>query len=371
MSGFDRKLARLLLEICRFTYAAGIKEQNTEAADSTVPNENQADQIQSLKFLRASQALGKLQQEPLAIFGDSPTSFACVTPYENGNVVSYMGTKSEFGITQAKQLHDAVHSGEDLPDHDDLQSTMFSIMTSLKDWRRDGEAQAVSFSLDGKHLGKPSGPSKVLSGRVHKGFLRELKDVQASVISALEKCGGKDRAVILTGHSQGGAEAALATSALAAAGYQISSTYTFAAPRAGTQEFVDSVTTPVFRIEFGDDIVPHLPPSTALIRDVIQQAAQGKAVLQFVIETMFRFIGSFSYMGLGALCYGHPDEKKLHLGLSSAAETVLLQKRLGTMKHHPIHWAKHHHLVLYSDKSDDKERGNYTALVSPNGYDLA
>ncbi len=117
--------------------------------------------------------------------------------------------------------------------------------------------------------------------------------------------------------------------------------------------------------------MPHLPPSTALIRDVIQQAAQGKAVLQFVIETMFRFIGSFSYMGLGALCYGHPDEKKLHLGLSSAAETVLLQKRLGTMKHHPIHWAKHHHLVLYSDKSDDKERGNYTALVSPNGYDLA
>lgn len=57
-----------------------------------------------------------------------------------------------------------------------------------------------------------------------------------------------------------GAEAALATRAFAAAGFNVAATYTFAAPRSGTIAYANSITTPVFRIEYGDDLVPHLPP---------------------------------------------------------------------------------------------------------------
>ena len=56
------------------------------------------------------------------------------------------------------------------------------------------------------------------------------------------------------------AEATLATAAFVRAGFKVAATYTFAAPRSGDLKFKESIQTPFFRIEYGNDIVPHLPP---------------------------------------------------------------------------------------------------------------
>src|SRR5262249_38332032 len=42
-------------------------------------------------------------------------------------------------------------------------------------------------------------------------------------------------------------------------GFPIAATYTFAAPRPGDAQFAASIGSEVHRIEFGDDIVPHVP----------------------------------------------------------------------------------------------------------------
>ena len=43
---------------------------------------------------------------------------------------------------------------------------------------------------------------------MHEGFLEELRTVQAKIVLELFRNGGRERPVYVTGHSQGGAEAA-------------------------------------------------------------------------------------------------------------------------------------------------------------------
>jgi len=88
---FDRKLARLLLEICRFTYADGAGGER-----------NKKDRDNSLNYIEShspATVTGKLL-DTSSIFGVGlgSTSKACVVSFADRNVVSYMGTEAEFDI---------------------------------------------------------------------------------------------------------------------------------------------------------------------------------------------------------------------------------------------------------------------------------
>ena len=96
-----------------------------------------------------------------------------------------------------------------------------------------------------------------LPGLLHEGFVGQLELIWDAVLAELND--QLTPLLYVTGHSQGGAVAALATKALELAGIAVAGTYTFAAPRPADTDFAQSVTTPVFRFEFGDDIVPHVP----------------------------------------------------------------------------------------------------------------
>lgn len=354
---FDRKMARLALEICRFTYAAGIGN----AA-------NAPDRSDALTYIKThSSPLA----EPIPIVGGE-TSFACVVPYADRNVVSYMGTKTEFRVIKLSELVNLLKSGNLLSVALQAKGLVRQFLQSLEDWGQNGKARPVPFQLEGTHIGQAGGVT--LEGVVHHGFLGELKAVQAEVVAMLKQLkhtDGSDRKVLVTGHSQGGAEAALATRALAAAGFDVEVSYTFAAPRTGTKEFADSVKTPVHRIEFGDDIVPHLPP--ALIRKLLEDfVAEHKLLLRTLkllddVEAAMSNLTDFGYVGLGPLCYGEPIERKVHIDLSAAAEKVLFEKRLEFLKKNPTHWGDHHHLAGMTAEVSAKpsKRGNYTVLVSP------
>ncbi|MCY2987246.1 MAG: hypothetical protein NTY19_05180 [Planctomycetota bacterium] len=139
---------------------------------------------------------------------------------------------------------------------------------------------------------------------------------------------------------------------------------------AAAASFAKSVKSPVHRIEFGDDIVPHLPP-TAIRAAIEEVIAGGNALLRRALHLLLHALKDVGYVGLGPLCYGHPDEKKFHIDLSADAEVALFDGRLRSLTKNPEHWGEHDHLVGMAAEVEAGRRGNYTVLVSPDGWPVA
>jgi len=335
MMTFDRGFSRLLLEICRYTYAAGFNDQA-----------NDGDKQDALSWIKKS---GGLATDDPTILHGNKTSVACIASYPDRNIVAYMGTKTQF-------------------------DTITNAIASGKDWTKNLEAKPVPFKLTSEQLGADH-PQDIdknnLGGLVHNGFLEELSAVQDRVVTELLKRGGRSRPVYVTGHSQGGAEAALATRALLAGGFPVVSTYTFAAPRPGNLEFTKSIpaTLPIHRIEFGDDIVPHVPPT--LIGKKAQEIVEGLKLLPFLPEETQNLLGFVqrtntgnSFAGLGTLCYGSHKTNALRVDLSTEQEAALFYDRLWSLARHPERWGEHHHLAGTTKEVSKGKKGNYTALIS-------
>ena len=101
-----------------------------------------------------------------------------------------------------------------------------------------------------------------LPGRVHKGFLESLDalwpDVQVFTADARKP-------LCVTGHSKGGALAFLASCRLSTTGTKPLTVQTFASPRVGDADFAAAYNAEIpnaCRVEYRDDLVPHLPAST-------------------------------------------------------------------------------------------------------------
>lgn len=122
----------------------------------------------------------------------------------------------------------------------------------LFDWLNDGNIDLTK----GAHL----------AGSVHRGFLRSLDALWSHVESFVAPVGDAGKPLYVTGHSKGGGLAYLAAyrllEKLALAPQAL---YSFAAPRVGDAAFAsafDNKITKAYRVEFQDDLVPHLPPDT-------------------------------------------------------------------------------------------------------------
>lgn len=332
MTSFDRKFSRLLLEICRYCYASDFDDKN-----------NQNDKKDAYDYINK---VSHITDKNLIILNGSDTSVACIAVFPDKNIVSYMGTKTEF----KDELGESVH-----------------------DWIKNFEIEPVDFSLSESQLGKQLSEKTDkfnLGGKVHHGFLSELKAIQAQVVKTLEENNGYKKPLFITGHSQGGALAALATRALLAGGFPVAGTYTFAAPRAGDIDFCNTIpeTLPIHRIEFGDDIVPHVP--TRLIDNGIVEFLEEiknsifipkdtRNVLNFMLSQ-----ANNEFIGLGKLCYGSNKTKSIRVDLSEEQERELFLDRLWSLIRHPERWADHHHLAGTLKQVKEGKKGNYTALVS-------
>jgi len=120
------------------------------------------------------------------------------------------------------------------------------------DWLNDGNIALVK--------------GQDLAGRVHQGFLSAL-DVLWPGIEQLKLAevvrGGTS--LLLTGHSKGGALVYLAAYRLVQQGIPVTTAYSFAAPRTGDAAFASAFNQRVpnvWRFEYQDDLVPHVPPAT-------------------------------------------------------------------------------------------------------------
>lgn len=241
------------------------------------------------------------------------TSFAGILEYEKVVVIAFQGT-----------ITDIAFDGH------------FSFST-LKDWIQDFKVKQVATDKSG------------LPGRVHLGFLKQLDLIYEKVKLSIPS--GKRKPIVLTGHSQGGAVAALATKRLEMDGYKVKETYTFAAPRPADRRFASAIKTPVFRVEFGQDIVPHVPP-TLKSQSLF---TKGLAVLGGLIDLpkpleaflkLSKRVRNNSYQSVGVLTYG-TEKGELQSDLNAKQEAALFKKRKRKLLGAGKSLGAHHRLANY------------------------
>jgi Lipase (class 3) len=152
-------------------------------------------------------------------------------------------------------------------------------LMSALDWLNDGDAVLISVNW--------------AKGQVHKGFARSLDALWPQVLAEVKaRMTATGLPLVITGHSKGGGLANLAAIRMKnEAGITSAAVLTYASPRSGDQTFADDYNTQItshWRYENEDDIVPHLPPTSWLLKALAQ-------------ETMFSNLTSRAYVAVGTL----------------------------------------------------------------------
>ncbi|KUL88017.1 hypothetical protein ZTR_03992 [Talaromyces verruculosus] len=108
--------------------------------------------------------------------------------------------------------------------------------------------------------------SSICSGcKVHEGFWNTWETVASDVTSQIESAlsAYPNYTLVATGHSLGGALAAIAATVFRASGYTVQ-LYNYGQPRIGNLALADFITSETsgtnYRVTHSDDIVPKLPP---------------------------------------------------------------------------------------------------------------
>jgi hypothetical protein len=100
---------------------------------------------------------------------------------------------------------------------------------------------------------------------LHQGFADAAETVWPAIEAAIGDRGAAEQPLFFTGHSLGGALATVVADRARQAGFQAAAVYTFGGPRVGGQNFFNGYTPDLgnctFRLVYGDDVVPTVPPS--------------------------------------------------------------------------------------------------------------
>lgn len=114
----------------------------------------------------------------------------------------------------------------------------------------------------------------VFPGLVHGGFAALLTGYDWEHIRTFAEDARRSGGLVVCGHSQGGAVAALAAKRLAEEGIPVRAVYTFGAPRPGDDTFKAAYDLPHWRFENVADPVPLLCPPPKDVRDVLPRFVQ-------------------------------------------------------------------------------------------------
>ena len=135
---------------------------------------------------------------------------------------------------------------------------VFKGTQQLEDWKTNLKIRLRRFSVQDETVTPPS-------GRVHRGFFEAWQSVEKQVVYYTKKWMTEDPNLKLwvTGHSLGGALAAMATISLESRGISISGLYTFGQPRIAGWGMVNAMNRRlgdcIYRYVNNNDIVPLIP----------------------------------------------------------------------------------------------------------------
>jgi hypothetical protein len=155
------------------------------------------------------------------------------------------------------------------------------------------------------------------TGSVHAGFADVLDGVWPSVMEALEVVGVEQASSLrITGHSRGAALAHLTVARLERAGVSPDVCITFGGPRVGDGQFARSLTSPIWRVESGYDLVPFVPPADQLLPLALLVGKPGLSRL-------------FTYRHAGARVLVDPIVGPPTASVAGTATTQVLQSQAG------------------------------------------
>lgn len=106
---------------------------------------------------------------------------------------------------------------------------------------------------------------KLFTGNAHRGFWGVFERTHERLHELVARAGGKDKPVVFTGHSRGGAFATLMATYWHDQGGEVAALYTFAQPRLGDDELAGYIQERLgdryYRIDVDRDITPQVPPT--------------------------------------------------------------------------------------------------------------
>jgi predicted lipase len=128
----------------------------------------------------------------------------------------------------------------------------------LADWKTNLKIRLKEFTILADQEAVPP------KGRVHRGFCDAWQSVEKMVVYYLKKWWNDDTQLWITGHSLGGALAAMATISLESQGFKVSGLYTFGQPRIADWQMVNymngKMRDRMVRYANNNDVVPLIPP---------------------------------------------------------------------------------------------------------------
>ena len=128
----------------------------------------------------------------------------------------------------------------------------------LADWKTNLKIRLKEFTILADQEAVPP------KGRVHRGFCDAWQSVEKMVVYYLKKWWTPDTKLWITGHSLGGALAAMATISLECQGFRVSGLYTFGQPRIADWQMVNymngKMRDRMVRYANNNDVVPLIPP---------------------------------------------------------------------------------------------------------------
>ncbi len=173
----------------------------------------------------------------------------------------------------------------------------------------------------------PSDPSSSNPGSSNPGPSAPPVRVESSIreVMTAENLSADNYSLYITGHSQGGALALIATRDLEEEGTFSDRTvcYTFGCPRVGNEEFGEEIDAPVYRIVNAADWVPLLPPPFLRLRLLL-------IIPFFYLGSGYKHHGVLRYLTKCKDDYSDLKLKKFDLNIASYVMRWLRRIRLKT-----------------------------------------
>ena len=168
----------------------------------------------------------------------------------------------------------------------------------LRDWIGDLDALPI--------------PVNGFPGYVHSGFSAALRALLPDLIGELSRRPEPRGPILVTGHSKGASVAMLAAWALQATYGLPVKAVTFAGARVGDTAFAAAFAAKgidLTRYEYGNDVVPHLPPSSADFMAVLDALPSAALQLKGTRRYDYQPVGRLRYIARDG--EKHPDSVAL------------------------------------------------------------